>query len=339
MSGTELADRYQILKRLGSGGFGETFLARDLRDAERRRCIIKQFKPDSDDQFVVRTGRRLFKAEARVLGRLGEHDRIPELYDSFEQDGDFFLVLQHVEGHNLDRELGRWKRWRESQVVEFLEDVLTTVAFIHRQNVIHRDLKPENLIRRSTDGKIVLIDFGSVKPLLPHQATPPYQGSKTVVVGTTGYMPGEQSTGRPRFSSDVYAVGVIAIQALTGRDPVRGGIPEDPQTGELQWRKYADVSNDLAEVIDYMVRYDYRERFYSAIDALAAIQALPPPPLMTRRAALKLAAGLVGLGVMGGGAAAYYVNRNGGLGSISESLGKADSGRSGLAIREQSPEQ
>ncbi|WP_353259073.1 serine/threonine-protein kinase [Prochlorothrix hollandica] len=313
MSGIELAGRYKIIKRLGSGGFGQTFLARDLQQADRRRCIIKQFHPDSEDQFVIRTGRRLFKAEAKVLARLGEYDRIPELYDNFEDNRDNFLVLQYVEGHNLDRELGRWKRWRESQVVEFLKDLLTTLAFIHKENVIHRDLKPENLIRRRSDGKVVLIDFGSVKPLLPHQATPPYQGSKTVVVGTTGYMPGEQSTGRPRFSSDVYAVGIMAIQALTGRNPAKGQIPEDPATGELQWRRYVDVSPELEQVIDYMVRYDYRQRFYSAIDALAAVQALPPAPLLTRRGALKLAVGLGGLALMGGGAA-YYVNRQGWLG-------------------------
>jgi serine/threonine protein kinase len=331
MSGIELAGRYKILKQLGSGGFSETFLARDTQHPQQRRCIVKQFKPDSEDQFVIRTGRRLFKAEAKVLARLGTYDRIPELYDSFEENQDFYLVLQYVDGHNLDRELGWWKRWRESQVVEFLNDVLTTLAFIHQQNVIHRDLKPENLIRRSQDGKIVLIDFGSVKPLLPHQAAPPYQGSKTVVVGTTGYMPGEQSTGRPRFSSDVYAVGVIAIQALTGRNPVTGGIPEDPVTGELQWRNYADVSEELAEVIDCMVRYDYRQRFYSAIDALEAVQNLPTPPLLTRRGALKLAASLGGLGLVGG-SAAYYANRAGWFGvepSLPSQGYKATGGESG----------
>jgi serine/threonine-protein kinase len=310
MLGSILADRYKIIKSLGVGGFGETFLAQDIQQPDKRRCIIKQFNPESNDAFTLATGRRLFKTEAKVLQRLGENDQIPQLFDSFEEKREFYLVQQFVEGRSLNEEL-RWsQRWSEGKVIAFLKDVLSILAFVHSQNVIHRDLKPANLIRRRTDGKIVLIDFGSVKQLLPYQTSPAYLPSQTVVIGTNGYMPGEQSTGRPRFSSDVYAVGIIAIQALTGRNPNQKQLPENPDTGEILWRRYANVSPALAAVIDTMVRYDFRERYPSAIEALEAVNQLPPPPLLTRRRFLQLAASFAGLGFLGGGAT-YYARQQG----------------------------
>lgn len=308
--GTKLADRYKIIRRLGVGGFGETFLAIDTQQLNKPRCIVKQFNPDSNDSFTLLTGRRLFKTEARVLTKLGANDRIPELFDSFEEKKEFYLVQQFVEGRSLNRELQWGKRWSERKVVVFLKDVLSTLAFVHEKNVIHRDLKPANLVRRRKDNKIVIIDFGSVKQLQPYQAGPSGQSSATIVIGTNGYMPGEQSTGRPRFSSDVYAIGIIAIQALTGRNPNKKQLPENPETGEIRWRKYADVSQELAEVIDRMVRYDFRERYPSAVEALEAMNALPPTPLMTRRGLFKLVLTSTILG-LGGTGIRYYAKKQG----------------------------
>jgi eukaryotic-like serine/threonine-protein kinase len=149
---------------------------------------------------------------------------------------------------------------------------------VHRQQVIHRDVKPSNLIRRHRDGKLVLIDFGAVKQVTSSPLLDAETGATniTVAIGTHGYMPNEQYAGKPRFSSDVYAVGILGIRALTGMHPQK--IEEDPETSELDWRRHAPtVSSSLAAVLDTMVRYDFRDRYPTAQEALEALQNLPNP--------------------------------------------------------------
>lgn len=294
MLGNTLADRYKITKALGSGGFSKAFLAIDTQRPDQRRCIVKQLQPESDDAFTVKTSRRLFATEVKVLKRLGNYDQIPQLFDDFEENQDFFLVEQYIEGNSLKRELG-WRRWSEAKVITFLQDVLTTLAYVHQRRVIHRDLKPANLIRRKQDKKIVLIDFGAVKNKR--------RIAQTVVIGTDGYMPSEQSIGRPNFSSDVYAVGIIAIQALTGLDPTKGKLSFDAKSGEITWRRYASVSPMLGDIIDKMVCYDFRQRYSSATEALAAINELKTTvPAIARRQLMQAAASW-GVGLLGTGLA------------------------------------
>ncbi|MEQ8959995.1 MAG: serine/threonine protein kinase, partial [Coleofasciculus sp. C2-GNP5-27] len=143
----------------------------------------------------------------------------------------------------------------------------------HQQDVIHRDIKPSNLIRRQPDGKIVLIDFGAVKQVTTQFSHPQGQTNLTISIGTQGYVPKEQLGGQPRFSSDVYAVGILGIQALTGTHPRL--LRENPETGEIQWRDLAPhVSLNLAQVLDQMIRYDFRDRYQTATEALDALQRL-----------------------------------------------------------------
>ncbi len=143
--------------------------------------------------------------------------------------------------------------------------------------MIHRDIKPANLIRRQWDNKIVLIDFGAVKEirsLSPNQQTAPL----TVAIGTHGYMPNEQANGKPQLSSDIYALGIIAIQALTGLnpDPKAGGLPQDSNIGEISWQNQATVSDGLAHIIDKMVRQDYRQRYANAALLIVAKRRIYP---------------------------------------------------------------
>nr|WP_263013046.1 hypothetical protein [Ancylothrix sp. D3o] len=150
-----------------------------------------------------------------------------------------------------------------------------------RDSPIHRDIKPANLIRRKSDGKIVLIDFGAVKEIGGLTVSNQGQVMSTIMIGTAGYMPDEQANGKPRFSSDVYAVGVMAIQALTGLnpDPSFGGFPEDAVTGEFSWRNLGPVSGNLGDVIDKMVRKDYRQRYVSAVEVVPVLQTILQQPM------------------------------------------------------------
>lgn len=311
MLGNTLASRYKIVQHLGGGGFGQTFLAKDTQLPGKPLCVVKQLKPQSNDPSTLKEARRLFDTEAKILYKLGDHDQIPRLLAHIEENREFYLVQQFIEGHELSQEMTPGQGWSEVQVIALLQDMLKTLAFVHQENVIHRDLKPANLIRRRMDGKIVLIDFGAVKEIKSTNSAG--QSGFTVGIGTRGYMPSEQANGKPKLSSDVYAVGVIAIQALTGLDPGRGLLPEDSKTGEIIWRNYAQVNPKLANVLDKMVRHDFRQRYPSAVEALQALPQQQPisqqQPIRTRREFIKVAS-FGGVGLMGAIVAHQALNRN-----------------------------
>ncbi|MEO1069870.1 MAG: serine/threonine-protein kinase [Cyanobacteria bacterium J06638_6] len=278
MDQTLLGGRYKVIRRLGSGGFSRTFLVNDLHLPNHPRCVIKQLKVQDKDTGTLDMARRLFDTEARVLYQLGSHPQIPALMAHFEEDQEFYLAQEYIEGSRLNRQVEEGKPWSETRVVLLLQEVLEILSFVHGQQVIHRDIKPSNLIRRHRDGKLVLIDFGAVKQVTSSPLLDAETGATniTVAIGTHGYMPNEQYAGKPRFSSDVYAVGILGIRALTGMNPQK--IDEDPITSELAWYQYApEVSSALAAVLDKMVRYDFRDRYPTAQEALAALQNLPNP--------------------------------------------------------------
>lgn len=272
MLGRLLDGRYQVVQVLSAGGFGKTYIAEDTRRPGNPKCVVKHLKPASNEPNYLQTARRLFLSEAETLEQLGNHDQIPRLLAYFEEDREFFLVQEFIEGHPLSTELQPGDCWSESQVIVLLKDILGILAFVHSYEVIHRDIKPDNLIRRASDGKLVLIDFGAVKQVRSQIATPHSPMNATVAIGTPGYMPSEQGLGRPRPSSDIYALGIIAIQALAGLYPSL--LQEDPTTGEMLWQHRVQISDGFASVLNKMVRYDYRERYQSANEILQAIEQL-----------------------------------------------------------------
>lgn len=272
MQNTALQGRFKIVKLLGSGSFGETYLVEDRDLPNRPIYVVKRLQPKSNSPAVLQIAKRLFNSEAEVLYRLGNYDQIPRLLAHFEEDQQFYLVQEFIRGHDLSKELTPGKQWSEAQVIEFLEDILKTLEFVHQQKVIHRDIKPANLIRRKQDEKIILIDFGTVKEIETLVANTQGNTHSTIAVGTPGYMPNEQQGGKPRFSSDIYATGMVAIQALTGISPEQ--LPEDPATGEIIWRKQAQVNDSLAAILDKMVRSHFRDRYQSVAEVLSDLRDL-----------------------------------------------------------------
>ncbi|HEY9596551.1 MAG TPA: protein kinase [Cyanophyceae cyanobacterium] len=285
MLGKLLDGRYQIVQPLSTtGGFGQTYIAEDTRRPGNPTCVVKHLKPASNNPNYLETARRLFKSEAETLEQLGNHDQIPRLLAYFEENHEFYLVQQFIVGHPLSHELNPSYPWTENQVIALLNDVLSILAFVHSHGVIHRDIKPDNLIRRDSDGKLVLIDFGAVKQIQTQMAGNYSQLNVTVAVGTPGYMPSEQGLGRPRPSSDIYSLGIIAIQALTGLYPTQ--LYEDPATGEMLWQHHVQVSPELLFILGKMVRYDYRDRYQSApevLQALAQLSSSVPPTQLPNR--------------------------------------------------------
>lgn len=265
-----LSGRYQIVQELGRGGFGVTYIAQDLQRPGNPRCVVKLFEPAAKDPYTLSAGKVLFDREAEALEKLGNHDQIPRLLAHFEDNQKFYLVQEFIEGHDLTEELHPNKPLSETAVIQFLSDILEVLAFVHQQQVIHRDIKPSNIRRRESDGKLVLIDFGAVKQVSTQVVNSQGQTKFTIAIGSPGYMPSEQSSGKPHFSSDVYAVGIIAIQALTGVVPIH----TDVETGEIAWRDSVNVNPKLANIIDTMIRYDFRQRYPTAQLALQAVKTL-----------------------------------------------------------------
>ena len=276
MLGKLLDRRYQVTQVLGAGGFGRTYLAQDTRRPGNPICVVKQLKPVSSEPSFLETARRLFNSEAETLEQLGNHDQIPRLLAYFEEDQEFYLVQEFIEGHTLTQELQPGQRWEESRVIELLQEVLSVLEFVHNHGVIHRDIKPDNLIRRNLDHKLVLVDFGAVKQIRTQIASVYGQANNTIAVGTPGYMSSEQALGQPRPSSDIYALGIIGIQALTGLMPV--SFQEDLSTGEILWERLVPVSRGLATIITRMVRYHFKDRYQSAAEALQALRQLNAYP-------------------------------------------------------------
>jgi len=279
MIGKLLDGRYKILQLLGSGGFSQTYLAQDTRRPGSPTCVVKQLKPNTSNPNSLQISRRLFRSEAETLERLGNHGQIPRLLAYFEEEQDFYLVQEYIEGHLLTTELKPEAPLDEQKVIELLKDVLGILAFVHDQGVIHRDVKPDNLIRRWEDNRLVLVDFGAVKKIW-NRGTADQANATSVgtIIGTPGYMATEQGRGKPRPSSDIYALGMIAIQALTGRLPME--LTEDSTTGDVVWKPYANISPGLAAIIDRMTCYHFKDRFQTAGQALAALEqhamGLPP---------------------------------------------------------------
>ncbi|HEY9850092.1 MAG TPA: serine/threonine-protein kinase [Leptolyngbyaceae cyanobacterium] len=259
-----IGNRYQIIKVLGSGGFGETYIAQDGQRPGKPLCVVKQLKPATNNPKHLELARRLFPREAEALEKLGQHSQIPQLLAYFEEEEEFYLVQEYIDGHPLEQELVSGKKLSENEVKGILIELLEILEFVHSYGVIHRDIKPNNIIRRHSDNKLVLIDFGAVKEVTSQLLDTDNLSRFTVGIGTQGYAPPEQCAGRPRPNSDIYAVGITAIKGLTGLSPNQ--LQQDIRTGEILWTHKAEIKPEFAAIISKMVRYDFSQRYQTATE-------------------------------------------------------------------------
>ena len=264
-----LRERYWAKRILGQGGFGRTFLAVDEDKPSKPPCVIKQFLPQAQGTESIQKASELFSREARQLEALGKHPQIPELFAYFTSDNRQYLVQEFIEGQTLQAELEQNGSLSESQVRDFLEDLLKILKFVHEKRVIHRDIKPENILRRRGDRKVVLIDFGIAKPIV----TTLMQQYANYVIGTAGYAPIEQMRGRVYPASDLYSLGVTGLVLLTGQTPDR---LFDPNSGGCLWRdalpKGSLEDEQLGRVLDKMVQDALSERYQSVEAVLDDLQ-------------------------------------------------------------------
>ena len=269
MTPTLLNNRYRIIQALGTGGFGETFLAEDTHMPSRRTCVIKQLKPVTNNPQVYQLVQERFDREAAILEELGEcNQQIPRLYAYFAENEQFYLVQEWVEGVTLNQKLQQQGVLSESLVKEMLVNILPVLDYIHSKGIIHRDIKPSNIIWRERDGKPVLIDFGIAKEMMNTVVDAQGQITNSIAVGTLGFMPSEQAAGKPVYSSDLYSLALTAIYLLTGKRPQ--DLQTNPETGEMNWRTDA-LGSQIAPILDKAICYHPRDRYPTAKAMLAAL--------------------------------------------------------------------
>ena len=274
---TLLNNRYQVLRVLGSGGFGKTFLAEDTQMPSGKRCVIKQLIPVINNPQLYQLVQERFQKEASILEELGDrHSQIPRLYAYFSEGGEFYLIQEYIEGQTLSERLQQQGVFNEVTVKEILINILQILEYVHSKGIVHRDIKPDNIILRFSDSKPVLIDFGAVKVTMNTEMSPSGNSSQSIVIGTPGFMPMEQASGRPIYSSDLYSLGLTAIYLLTGKIPQ--DLPTEPTMGNILWRHFAPYLNvGFGDILDKAIAYHPRERFTSARDMLTALQTLSNP--------------------------------------------------------------
>lgn len=281
-----LAWRYRIIRELGHGGFGRTYLAEDSHRFNEW-CVLKEFAPQVQGTQALQKASELFEREAGILYRL-QHPQIPQFRElvraELQGQARLFLVQDYVPGptyHALMHDRARQGQgFAEAEVTQLMAHLLPVLDYIHRLGVIHRDISPDNLIRRESDGLPVLIDYGGVKQVAAavlsnvHANPVPAANSGLVTrLGKAGYAPAEQiSAGDVSPHSDLYALAVTVLVLMTGDDP-KDLLPRK------RWQRRLSLTPRLTRILERMLEANPRRRFQSAYEVMAALaghEIVPP---------------------------------------------------------------
>lgn len=265
--GSIIGNRYQIIQKLGRKEVGKTYLAKDLQATGDTRCVVEQLNPNDDRDVNWQLIKQHLTNEIAVLERLGDHPQIPQFYNYFIEDKQFYLVREYIDGDNLETTVER-KLFNEADVIGLIQDVLRVLDFIHKTNVIHRNVQPRNLIKRKQDNCFVLIDFAAIRELESTEINLKGEVTSGKIQGNWAYIAPEQKTGESYFASDIYALGRSAIYALTGRSPL-----ELEQTN-LDWQRECQISPKLQIILSKMMSLALTERYPSALDILQDLRPL-----------------------------------------------------------------
>ncbi len=245
-------NRYQALKIIGKGGFGKTYLAVDIHSQNQARCVIKQLS--HSENISHSKNWQLFITEIHRLQFLNSHDHIPKLIDFCQQDDNYYIIQEFIDGENLQIELNKHGNYSQGKIIKLLKELLPILKFIHDKKIIHRDIKPANIIRKIDNQQLYLVDFGASKLLTPED---PYQTA--TVVGSPEYIAPEQARGKTVFASDIYSLGVTCLCLLTARSPF-DLIDLD---NNWIWQEYVTekVNKNLSKILNRMVDFSLNKRY------------------------------------------------------------------------------
>ena len=209
--GQKINNRYEIVKSIGEGGMANVYLANDkILD---RKVAVKVLRGDlsSDDKFI-----RRFQREALSVSNLS-HPNIVEVYDVGEEDGEYYIVMEYIEGKTLKQLLKKRESLTLTEVIDIMTQLTDGISHAHESYIIHRDIKPQNIMIQD-DGRIKITDFGIAMALNATQLT-----QTNSVMGSVHYLPPEQASGKgATVESDIYSMGILMYELLTGTVPFKG---------------------------------------------------------------------------------------------------------------------
>src|SRR4051812_27883660 len=262
-----LNTRYRLEKKIGQGGFAQVYLAMD--QLLKRRVAVKVLNSElvADENFLGR-----FEREAQSIAAL-EHPNILSVYDYGQAEDTAYLVTPYVEGGTLFDKLRREKKFTLEQASQYLTQVAAALDYAHRRFIVHRDIKPQNMLLRAEDDRLLLGDFGIAKVLSSSSAQ-----SRTGVMGTISYMAPEQLEGNVGVGTDIYALGCVLFQMLTGELPYTGPT-EQVMMGHIMRpipsiieRSQGQIPTPVQDIINRALAKKPEDRFPTAGEMAKAFQ-------------------------------------------------------------------
>lgn len=255
--------QYQVLRVLGQGGMGTTYLAWDKTGSLTGKPMTLVLKEMNADLLSVVKAQELFEREARILKSLN-HPGIPQYYDFFTEQKRKYLAMELVHGQNLEQRIYEKGPVTPTQAIAWAVQVCDVLAYLHSLDppLIHRDVKPANLMLRQRDNQVILLDFGAVKEI----GTP--LGTR---IGAEGYSAPEQDRGHPRPQSDLFAIAPTLLFLMTGKAPItyyrRCG-----QLFRLQVAGVSTIPPDLQKVMEKASHPHFQQRYPTAQALAQALQ-------------------------------------------------------------------
>lgn len=271
MPGHLYHERYEILEPLGATADRPIYLAKDRQSPDGSRCVVKQIHPPVPDPAVLERVRDLVTIERLKFDRLDPSLGTPKLLDSFERDLAMYFVYEWIEGISVKAELENHPTYSIDRLRDFLQESLTVLDAVNGNGILHQNITPAQWIYRSSDRKLFLVGLGNIQRLGGDLAV-------TMPVNERCFFAPEQLRGRPKTNSDLYSLGVIAIQALTGVNPI---LFEEDERGKMIWESYCRELSPLQEILNRMIDPDGERRYPSPKAALLALEQLRPAPRPT----------------------------------------------------------
>jgi serine/threonine-protein kinase len=265
--GTLLLDRYLIVKRVGGGGMGSVYQAKDKRLADRL-CAVKEMIELFADQTQRAKAVEDFKREAEVLAQL-DHPSIPTVFDYFIEGGRYYLVMRWIGGGDLaDQMRIRGGTCDEPTVTKWAIQICDVLHYIHSQRppIIYRDLKPANLMLDDKTGRVMLVDFGIARIVRPTE-------KGVTAIGTMGYAPPELFAGKVEPRSDLYSLGATVFHMLTGADPQDNPLlifdfSKNPRPRQLN----PNITPEMEQILTRTVAHKPEDRQVSALELMRVLE-------------------------------------------------------------------
>ncbi len=266
--------RYQLIEELGKNNWSRTYLAKDIAVRDSPRCVVQEFQIEAGERVFRQDVQTRYANETYLWQKLAFDPQTPRVLVCFEEDNILYLVREYIAGQNLARRLERDGLLHESEAIGLLRDVLTSLSAIHQQGIIHNDLKPSNLIVRQRDGRVSIIGFSAIKaisdPTIVRHKTP------ELTELANEYYPSNVSGIRITPSRDIYALGAIAIEALTGKKPRQ--IPPHFPAKTVLARANCQISFKLVGIIERMMSLDPANNYTSAEEVIRDLDTVKPAP-------------------------------------------------------------